>query len=424
MRRVLRSACLAVAATGVALTMSLPAAEAHARARALSAVSTRYGALDSVYCTTKANCWAVGQRHAGKAYLNEIIHWNGTSWRQAVVPNPGGTTATSDNGLDSVRCVSSADCWAVGDYSKGGAYFAEALRWNGKHWRTTTVPDPAGTGTGHSTQLSDSTCTAANRCWAVGDVSVYSVVNGEKEQNLVLHWNGSRWSQSRVPNPGGTKLTDLNSLQAVRCISAADCNAVGSYGSSSNAGDVDLNETLHWNGKSWSWVHAPNPGGTGPGVQNELGALACGGPADCWGGGFYTTITPAYALRNEMLHWNGATWTEVKVPNPGAKGARAVNYVFGATCDGPADCWAVGEYESRNGATLNQALHWNGKRWYLVGTPNPAGTTSRAENYIYAVRCTSSANCWAVGASVPPAVREFENEILHWNGKKWSSWKL
>jgi hypothetical protein len=166
-------------------------------------------------------------------------------------------------------------------------------------------------------------------------------------------------------------------------------------------------------------VHVPNPGGTGEGVQNELGALACGAPASCWGGGFYTTINPVTTLLNEMFHWNGAKWTRVKIPNPGRTNAQTVNYVLGATCDGPADCWAVGEYENSHGATLNQALHWNGKSWYHVGAPNPGGTTSSDENYIYAVRCTSRANCWAVGASAPHLGIE-ANEILHWNGRKWA----
>lgn len=41
-----------------------------------------------------------------------------------------------------------------------------------------------------------------------------------------------------------------------------------------------------------------------------------------------------------------------------------------------------------------------------------------ASNVINAVRCTSAANCWAVGMSAKPQGTE-KNEILHWTGKKW-----
>jgi hypothetical protein len=430
-RKILTSATFGIALAGVLLTISLPAAGVQARAvrpataqgpgRLLPgrpAVPASSGSLSGVFCTSKTNCWAVGEGRSGKADLNQILHWNGRSWRQATTPDPGGTAGSADNELYAVRCVNSKNCWAVGQYFKAGAYLAEALHWNGKHWRATTVPAPGGTGTGDLNELSDSTCTAANSCWAVGDFGVDGMLG--KTLNLVLHWNGKRWSRSHVPNPGGTKPTDFNALNAVRCTSASDCDAVGYWGSATSAKDVDLNEALHWNGRHWSSVHVPNPGGTGMGIQNEISALACGGPADCWAAGFYDTIKPTYALRNEMLHWNGAKWTEAKVPNPGAKGARAVNYVFGTTCDGPADCWAVGEYEIKNGATLNQVLHWNGKRWYLVGAPNPRGGGAFDENYLSAVRCISTANCWAVGAS-SPHLGTSSDEILHWNGKKWSA---
>jgi len=68
---------------------------------------------------------------------------------------------------------------------------------------------------------------------------------------------------------------------------------------------------------------------------------------------------------------------------------------------------------------VNQALHWNGRHWSYVATPNPAGSESLDNNELYQVRCTSSTNCWAVGAKQPYLGTQTD-EILHWNGKKWS----
>src|SRR5262249_50190807 len=53
-------------------------------------------------------------------------------------------------------------------------------------------------------------------------------------------------------------------LYGIRCMSAADCWAVG------NTSD-NLTEALHWNGHTWSQVTTPNPGDYG----DNLYYLAC-----------------------------------------------------------------------------------------------------------------------------------------------------
>jgi hypothetical protein len=382
-------------------------------------VSSSFHVLYGVFCTSVANCWSVGQRSSGSALVNQILHWNGKSWRQSPTPNPGGTGEFDDNELFAVRCLSARDCWAVGEYLKAHSWLGEALHWTGKKWYSTAVPAAGGTGKNDVTELFDSTCTATNNCWAVGDFGLGNAPP-VKNLNLILHWNGKKWSRMRPPNPGGTKLADLNFLDAVRCVSAANCNAVGGYGSAISARYNSLNEVLHWNGRQWSWVRVANPAGTGYGDDDQLDGLGCGAPATCWGAGYSGKNEPTETFQNEILRWNGAKWTRVKVPNPGGTKTDDTNFLYGATCDGAANCWAVGEYRNSANATVNQALHWNGKRWYYVGTPDPSGETSLDYNVLYAVRCTSGANCWAVGGSLPPG--GLANEILHWNGKKWSAW--
>ncbi len=66
-----------------------------------------------------------------------------------------------------------------------------------------------------------------------------------------LHWNGRRWSRVRTPNPEGTGLNDENVIDGIRCASASDCWAVGTYGTDAGGG-VLVNEVLHWNGTKWS----------------------------------------------------------------------------------------------------------------------------------------------------------------------------
>jgi hypothetical protein len=426
MRKILRSACLAVAAAGVLLTMSVSAAGAQAGSgrpaigpfpgRSLPAIATTlsgYSLLYGVFCPSATDCWAVGQRSRGEQLANLVLHWNGKHWSQSAVPNP----SQADDELFNVRCLNAKDCWAVGEDLKGNAFVAEAFHWNGKKWSTTTVPAYGGTKMHNVTEIYDSTCTAANSCWAVGDFGL-----GDsppiKLFNLVLHWNGTKWSRVHPPNPGGSKTGDLSFLDSVRCVSASDCNAIGGYGTITSTKDVELNEVMHWNGRRWSWVHVPNPAGTGSGTHNELDTLACGAKASCWAVGLSGANEPTQTNDNEILHWNGARWTHATAPNPGGTKLGASNALDGATCNSSASCWAVGDYLNSHGVTVNQALHWNGKRWYYVGTPDPV-TAIRDSNQLYQVRCVSSTDCWAVGGS-QPYLGVQKAEILHWNGRKWS----
>jgi hypothetical protein len=446
MRIYLQTASLAVAATGALMTMTLPAAgvqagtvhpaagqvhlaagQVHLATRPFPgrvlpirpALSASYNTLYGVFCTSKTSCWAVGQRYNGTTDVNQIVRWNGRSWRQAKTPYPGGAGKNSDSELFAVRCLTSKDCWAVGEYLKGTAWLGEALHWNGKRWQSIAVPAVGGTGKDAVTELDDSTCISANSCWAVGDFGLGSAPP-EKVLNLTLHWNGKKWSHVRTPNPGGTRLTDFNYLNSVRCVSATDCNAVGSYGSLYTAKNITLNEVFHWNGKIWSWVHVVNPGGTGSKDVNQLDELACGGPASCWAAGYYGEDTNPAKYLNLMLHWNGSKWSRAVVPNPAGALKLYDNFLYAATCDGPVNCWAVGDAYNKTRATVNEALHWNGKHWSVVSTPDPAGTQSLDQNELYGVRCTSSSNCWAVGTDLPYLGNVVTSEILHWNGKHWS----
>ncbi len=47
--------------------------------------------------------------------LNEALHWNGAKWSVVHAANGGGTGMNASNNLNSVRCTSHSNCWAVGD---------------------------------------------------------------------------------------------------------------------------------------------------------------------------------------------------------------------------------------------------------------------------------------------------------------------
>ena len=446
----MRRSLTILAGGAAALTLALPVSAASASAAAVhmatapKASNSRYVAglsadmrpgavpaaaavaglhyLDGVFCTSRTSCWAVGGQTGtgGTGMANQMLYWNGTKWRQVSVPDPGGTGADSVSQLFAVRCLAASDCWAVGNRSAGGALLNQALHWNGKKWTVVSTPDPGGNGNGKLSELDDSTCVTSADCWAVGDFGTAAQGATEQRSNQILHWNGRKWSRLRVVNPGGTRTGHVNSLYSVRCSSANDCIAVGDYGTTSASG-VLRNEVLSWNGKSWSRVSTPNPGGTKPGGVNEAFALGCGAADSCWAAGTYGSTTSPVKNLDEVLRWNGKKWANATAPNPDGTGTGAANQLFAATCVSSANCWALGISGSTAvgvGVGRNVALHWNGRKWRKVSTPNPGGTAAGDINELESVRCVSSGNCWAVGFVVSEA-GVVRNEILHWNGERW-----
>jgi hypothetical protein len=173
---------------------------------------------------------------------------------------------------------------------------------------------------------------------------------------------------------------------------------------------VFLNLMLHWNGNRWSRVGTPNPAGVHAGDVNELQAIRCTSAANCWGVGTYATLAPGASKE--------FNWRTADMPSP-ASGLDAINDLFGVSCTADTNCWAVGASEpGSGGVTRNEALHWAGHKWLLVPVPEPAGTAADSANYLFADRCVSATNCWAVG-DTQKFGEPFVNQILHWTGKKW-----
>ena len=65
------------------------------------------------------------------------------------------------------------------------------------------------------------------------------------------------------------------------------------------------------------------------------------------------------------------------------------------------------------GPSLTLIMHWNGTRWKVVPSPNPADTITTISFELYGVAAVARDNIWAVGSSS-------SGFILHWNGKAWS----
>jgi hypothetical protein len=295
-----------------------------------------------------------------------------------------------------VAAAALPDCeeWAVGELHQRTL----ALHLFGQSWTTVTSPNPGGQG--HPSTLAGVAATGAGNGWAVGNYS-----SGQASRTLILRWDGAVWSREASPNPGGPK--NAAALFGVAALSARSAWAVGSYSN----GKVRHTLILRLNGKSWTAVPSPNPGG--PTHDSRLTSVAVVSARNAWAAGYYQT---AQAFRRTLiLHWNGRTWAQVPSPNPG--GSSHGNLLFGLTATSASNAWAVG-YDTSGSDATTLVLHWNGKSWSRTHSPNRATGAAPDIDHLQGVTATSASNAWAVGYYQLSGVG-FYTLILHWDGLAW-----
>lgn len=208
---------------------------------------------------------------------------------------------------------------------------------------------------------------------------------------LVEHWDGTAWAQ--VAAPAGSA-----GLNAVVAPAATD---VWGFGTSRTA--------VHWDGTSWHRVSLPLPKGSAFGEFDGAAALS---PDDIWAVGEVST----HAL---IDHWNGSRWTYVPGPPKNRYSLTGVAAISAK------NVWAVGETgvtTPTGGGLRTLTIHWNGKAWKRVPSPNPTSASSASFNdTLAAVAGTSARNVWAVGQYFVHAngTRGSRSLVLHWNGSRW-----
>ena len=217
-------------------------------------------------------------------------------------------------------------------------------------------------------------------------------------------------------------------LQGVSGLSPHDAWAVG-YSCTSNCGmgaaEVDRTQILHWDGAAWSQVASPNPDRNG-----RLNAVTALSPSDIWAVGSYCAAhcgTDSAVIHALILHWNGAAWTQVASPAPAGSLITTLN---GVSAKSPASAWAVGTYCSVNCNQTQSAppprpntfiLRWDGTAWRQVASPDPGG---RYGSSLSSVSVLSPDNAWAAGNyGTRKSFQDFtagRSMVLHWNGSMWA----
>jgi hypothetical protein len=268
-----------------------------------------------------AGDWILG---SASQTLIEYSANGGQTWSIVSSPNLTGT-----NILKGVAARSDDDAWAVGYYGNSGDLRTLILHWNGTSW--SVVPSPNQNGA-YNNYLHSVSIVAKDDVWAVGFTD-HPYYDPPTHRNLILHWNGTNWSEVTAPQPSNA----WNYLFSATGIASYQAHAVGSY-LPNGSGSKDT-QALVWNGSNWSWEQSPSPGsgadvfyGSAPVTSSYL-----------WAVGSYEDPQPQRTLTARRV--NGV-WYQVSSPNA----STSHNYLRGVTVvPGTSPCaggnnWAVGYY--------------------------------------------------------------------------------
>jgi hypothetical protein len=318
------------------------------------------------------------------------------SWMIEPSPSPAGMVASQ---LDAVSCPAPGRCVAVGSaYPSSVIQHALIEQLSGGKWAV--VSDPA-VAKATDSPLAGVSCPAAGFCAAVG----YARYQPPQVtwQALAETWNGSSWTQERLPLPGNASLP---SLAAVSCPDVGSCIAVGNYVDTRTGQYRPLAE--RFDGSAWSVLPAPDPYGAAG--NSEFTGIDCVTPTSCEAVGnlaYNDTLQKviAYGL-------SGSTWTSQHPVNPGQDPANSDSAV---SCSASGACTSVGEVAALTPAALAES--WNGSKWVLQDTPAPV---HRPVNSLSGVSCAGGASCVAVGVAAPTLQTADQTMAEVWNGTSWS----
>ena len=334
--------------------------------------------LLGVAAVSENDVWAVGwaQDPNGPTYVKRTLieHFDGSTWNIVRSPN---SRNDIDSQLHSVSAASANDVWAVGS-SHNGSLPSRTLieHWDGSQWSIVPSPSPDS----QFNELRGVVALSANDAWAVGYRG--GTQNETPIETLILHWDGTSWSQVASPNIAG----GANQPFGINAISTNDIWAVGSAAGAPLA--------MHWYGSAWSVVPVPADAGLS---TEKLAAVSGTASNDVWavgdGKGIFTNQTFA-----TIRHWDGTRWTEkvcraASASNPpeGYEGGGPTAYFAGVAAAASNDVWAVGVMGS--GPMI---LHWDGRAWTAVTHPRafPNAATLRV------VTTSTGGSAWSVGTEI------------------------
>ncbi len=356
---------------------------------------------NQVSCASAGACLGLGLEVNPKTLGSQVtLGWNGKAWRRLALPKPVKETTQVDfNGVSCARGARQPFCLAVGYYAvKSGDFGSIAVAWTGGAVKLLPAPPPPKGATAEDISLDAVSCLSATHCVAVGSDNVTPT---GASPLLIETWNGTRWTVRTKALPAANDFPVLND---VSCVTAADCVLAGNL--QLGPGGKQAAYAARWNGTSLTRLTVRVPAGV---TEPILAAVSCPSTATCVATGLdFSTASGATGLAFVEVLREG-TWSPSKISWP--RGTKS-STLFGLSCRSATWCVAAG-----SAGTGAAALFYNGKTWSALHVPAPVkGYTDDFDG----ISCLSAKNCVALGDIGPVKVNALGPLSGVWNGKTWA----
>jgi hypothetical protein len=298
-------------------------------------------------------------------------------------PNP----LSTNNELYAAAANSTTDVWAVGQV---------AVHWDGASW--TAVPLAI-----KKAILNGAAAVASNDVWAAGDVDD---INSGRAHAVIEHWDGTVWSKATIPHRGVSSL-----LTSMTAIASNDVWAAGWFENDAETAIEPLFE--HWDGTSWSVVHAEVSSDT-----EFITAISAAATNDVWAVGYTTNGSVNQPL---SYHWDGHRWQITHVPIRG----NGSNTLYGVVAPAPGQAWAVGlstaEAPPKESPTVTLIERWDGTGWEIISSPNIGPHSMYQSNRLFGVTALGPTDIWASGSYFAASGSGDQSTLVeHYDGTNWT----
>jgi hypothetical protein len=180
--------------------------------------SLPYDAMEHIQAFSPTDAWAVGvgSSATSDATVATALNWNGTSWNQVATP----ISTDNDLSINAISGTSASDIWVVGETMTPGyhnrQFTSVIMHYNGSSWTQAAVPDNSGLLDVSAVSPTDAWAIAADGAVLNWNGTAWTVATQLAEGNTVIsalsptdvwvggvvsltHYNGTSWAAAPIP---------------------------------------------------------------------------------------------------------------------------------------------------------------------------------------------------------------------------------